>query len=236
MNGSERILVVEDEFSMRTALNDCLTRQGYRVLLAAHGEDGLAKAVQEQPDLIVLDLMLPGLDGMSICQELRRLGKTVPILMLTAKGKVEDRVRGLNIGADDFLAKPFSRDELLARIRALLRRVERESRELTTLRLGSVHIDFVRQRAFRDEREIHLTAKEFAALALLFERQGQPVSREQFLDIVWGFAAFPTTRTVDRHMASLRAKIEEDPDHPRYIQTVHAVGYRLEIPEQLSGS
>lgn len=231
MNTAERILVIEDELPMRIVLRDCLERQGYRVLLSSDGEEGLAKAIDEQPDLILLDLMLPRLDGLSLCAELRRLGQRTPILILTAKGKVEDRVRGLDSGADDFLAKPFSRDELLARVRALLRRVERQAKRLTTASLGEVKIDFVEQRALRGERELHLTAKEFAMLRLLFERPGEPISREQFLDLVWGYAVFPTTRTVDRHIASLRAKVEEDPDQPRYIQTVHAVGYRLQTGE-----
>jgi DNA-binding response OmpR family regulator len=236
MNSLPRILVVEDELPMRTALRDCLERQGFRVLLATDGASGLEKAINEKPDLIVLDIMLPRLDGFGVCAELRRLAHTVPILILTAKGKVEDRVHGLDVGADDFLVKPFSREELLARVRALLRRVQRHARALKTITLGEVTVDFVQQRAWRKETPLALTAKEFAMLRLLLESPGEPVSRDRFLDVVWGYTAFPTTRTVDKHIASLRGKIEDDPDQPRWIKTMHAVGYRLDLPEQESGS
>ena len=215
---------------MRVALRDCLERQGYRVLLAADGESGLEKAVREKPDLILLDIMMPRLDGFALCAELRRLGNPVPVLMLTAKGRVEDRVSGLDAGADDYLVKPFSRDELLARVRALLRRMQKQARALGQVVLGDVRLDFVQQRAFRKDQELYLTAKEFAMLRLLLENPGEVVSRDHFLDVVWGYTAFPTTRTVDKHIASLRAKIEEHPDQPRWIQTVHGVGYRLEMP------
>ncbi len=229
---SKRILIIEDELPMRTALSDCLERQGHRVLLAADGAAGLDKAIAEKPDLILLDIMMPKLDGFALCAELRRLANPVPILILTAKGRIEDRVRGLDLGADDFLPKPFSRDELLARVRALLRRIERQARALKTVVLGEVRIDFVQQRAWRNGQPLHLTAKEFAMLRLLLENPGEVVSRERFLDVVWGYAAFPTTRTIDKHIAGLRGKIELDPDQPRHIQTVHAVGYRLELPNQ----
>ncbi len=224
----ERILIIEDELPMRTALKDVLEGEGYRVLTAADGPDGLERAIAEKPDLILLDLMLPRLDGFAVCAELRRLQHTEPILMLTAKGQVEDRVRGLDVGADDYLVKPFSTEELLARVRALFRRAQRPTRALTTLTLGDVRIDFVRQQAWRGRRPLHLTAKELAMLRLLAEAEGEPVTREQFLDIVWGYTAFPTTRTVDTHVASLRGKIEKDPENPRWIKTVHGVGYRLE--------
>jgi DNA-binding response OmpR family regulator len=232
MSALPRILVIEDELPMRTALRDCLERQGYRVLLAVDGETGLEKATQEKPDLIVLDVMMPRLDGFAVCAELRRLAIPVPILILTAKGKVEDRVIGLDAGADDFLVKPFSREELLARVRALLRRVQRQTQTLRTVSLGDVRIDFVQQRAWRKEAEIYLTAKEFAMLRLLFESPGEPISRDRFLDVVWGYTAFPTTRTVDKHIASLRSKIEDDPDQPNWIHTVHSVGYRLNLPPE----
>ncbi len=228
----QRLLIIEDEFAMRTALSDCLTAEGYRVLAAAEGEAGLARAVSEKPDLILLDVMMPRLDGFALCAELRRLGMTTPVLMLTAKGQVEDRVAGLDAGADDYLIKPFSTDELLARVRALLRRCERGARAVRELNLGDVRVDLVRLRAWKGRRKIHLTAKEYAMLRLLAEAEGEPVSRERFLDLVWGCAAFPTTRTVDNHIASLRAKIEPEPDAPAWIHTVHGVGYRLEPVER----
>ena len=225
-----RILVIEDELPMRMVLRDCLERQGYRVLLAADGGSGLDKAVQEKPDLIVLDIMLPQLDGFALCAELRRLGNPVPILMLTAKGRVEDRVNGLDSGGDDYLVKPFSRDELLARVRALWRRFQKQTRSLQQAVLGELRFDFVQQRAFRRDQEVHLSAKEFAIVRLLLENPGEVISRDRFLDVAWGYTAFPTTRTVDKHVASLRAKIEEHPDQPRWIETVHGVGYRLNAP------
>lgn len=223
-----RLLLIEDEPAMRTALEDCLRAEGYRVLSVADGAAGLERAVAEKPDLILLDVMLPRLDGFAVCRELRRLGHATPILMLTAKGQVEDRVTGLDVGADDYLVKPFSTDELLARVRALLRRVARTTRTVRELRLGKVRFDFVRQRAWRGGEALQVTAKEFAMLRLLAEAEGAPVSRDEFLDRVWGCAAFPTTRTVDNHIASLRAKLEAEPRAPKYLLTVHGVGYRLE--------
>jgi DNA-binding response OmpR family regulator len=232
MNDSARILVVEDELPMRTVLHDCLNGQGYRVLVAIDGQTGLEKAIQEKPDLIVLDVMLPKLDGFAICAELRRLMHGTPVLMLTAKGRIEDRVRGLDSGADDYLVKPFSREELLARVRALLRRLRSKTRPLRQLVLGDIRVDFVEQRAWRAGRAFHLTVKEFGVLHLLAAAAGEPVSRDRFLDVVWGYTAFPTTRTVDKHIVSLRTKIEEDADAPRWIQTVHGIGYRLELPSE----
>jgi len=226
-----RILIIEDETPMRTALADVLEGEGYRPLTAADGEVGLRKAVDEKPDLILLDIMMPRLDGFAVCAELRRLGNSVPVLMLTAKGQVEDRVNGLDVGADDYLVKPFSTEELLARVRALLRRSSKQSKSLIKLKLGDVDIDLARQTAARGRKRIHLTAKEFSMLRLLAEATGEPVSREKFLDVVWGYASFPTTRTVDNHIASLRAKLEKNPDVPRWIKTVHGVGYKLDLPD-----
>ena len=228
MNGAARILVVEDELPMRTALEDCLAGEGFRVISASDGERGLDRALKEKPDLILLDVMMPRLDGFALCAELRRLGHATPVLMLTAKGQVRDRVAGLDAGADDYLVKPFSTEELLARVRALLRRVQRPSEVVREITIGDSYIDFIRQQATRKRKQVHFTAKEFAMLRLLAEVRGEPVSREKFLDVVWGYAAFPTTRTVDMHIASLRQKLEKNPDKPRWIKTVHGVGYRLE--------
>ena len=228
----QRILIIEDEAPMRTALADLLASEGYRALTAADGERGLERALAEKPDLILLDVMMPKLDGFAVCAELRRVSNAVPVLMLTAKGQIEDRVNGLDAGADDYLVKPFSTEELLARVRALLRRVERKSRLPLKIKLGDVDIDLARQTAVRGKKPVRLTAKEFAMLRLLAAAEGEPVSREKFLDAVWGYTAFPTTRTVDNHIASLRAKLEKNPDEPRWIKTVHGVGYKLELPEK----
>jgi DNA-binding response OmpR family regulator len=229
MKPDARILIIEDELPMRRALADCLETEGYRVLTATDGPTGLDRAVWEKPDLVLLDIMMPRLDGYALCAELRRLTIPVPVLMLTAKGQVGDRVRGLDAGADDYLVKPFSTDELLARVRALLRRVRQQAAIPQILRLGQVEIDLPRQKAMRGKKQIHLTAREFAMLRLMLEKPGEPVTRERFLDVVWGYTAFPTTRTVDTHIAALRAKIEDNPEEPRWIKTVHGTGYRLEI-------
>ncbi len=225
----ERILIIEDEAPMRTALADLLAGEDYRPLTAADGESGLQRALAEKPDLILLDVMMPKLDGFSVCAELRRLGCEAPVLMLTAKSQIEDRVVGLDAGADDYLVKPFSSEELLARVRALLRRAERKTKAPAELQLGDTVVDLARQTAVRGQRPVHLTAKEFAMLRLLAGAEGEPVTREKFLDVVWGVTAFPTTRTVDNHIASLRAKVEKNPEAPRWLKTVHGVGYKLEI-------
>ncbi len=226
-----RVLVIEDERPLRIVLEDILRAEGYRVLSAADGEEGLALTLREKPDIVLLDIMMPRIDGLTLCAELRARSVAVPVLMLTARGQVEDRVAGLDTGADDYLVKPFSTDELLARVRALLRRADRRSRVVTAVRLGDVMVDLARQTASRGCEELHLTAREYAMLRLLASSPGEPVSRERFLDVAWGYTAFPTTRTVDTHIASLRAKVEPDPEHPRYIVTVHGVGYRLVLPD-----
>jgi DNA-binding response OmpR family regulator len=223
-----RLLIIEDERPMRIALEDCLAAEGYRVLSSSDGANGLQRALEEKPDLILLDVMMPKLDGFALCAELRRLGRSTPVLMLTAKGQVADRVSGLDAGADDYLVKPFSTEELLARVRALLRRTLKNGLAPGTLTLGEVKIDFARQTATRGRKALRLTAREFAILRLLADADGAVVTRERFLDAVWGYASFPTTRTVDNHIATLRAKIEASPDHARFIRTVHGSGYRLE--------
>lgn len=227
MSSLPRILIVEDELPMRTALTDCLEAEGYRALTASSGREGLERAQEQKPDLILLDIMMPGLDGFSVCAKLRELNNRAPILMITARGTVHDRVTGLDAGADDYLVKPFSTEELLARVRALLRRFQRAHATPETIRLGPLVVDFSKQTARRGGRVIPMSAREFAILLLLVETPGEPVTRERFLDVVWGYTAFPTTRTVDNHIAALRAKLEPDPAHPRWITTVHGVGYKL---------
>ncbi len=225
----ERILIVEDEYAMRRGLEDCLRAEGYRVITAADGAEGLQRALAEKPDLMLLDVMMPKLDGYAVCAELRRVGADVPVLMLTAKGLVDDRVNGLDAGADDYLVKPFSTEELLARVRALLRRAQRAVKGVAVLQLGNVQVDLIKQTAVKGQKALVLSARELAMLRLLAEAEGEPVTRERFLDVVWGYGAFPTTRTVDNHIASLRAKVEANPEAPTWIKTVHGVGYRLEM-------
>ena len=229
MDDAMRILVVEDDNKIASFIVKGLKQSGYAVDRCADGEEGLIFAETTAYDAAVVDIMLPKLDGFALCAELRRLARDLPVMMLTAKGQVEDRVTGLDVGADDYLVKPFSTDELLARVRALLRRVERKTKSPAKLKLGDIEIDLARQTAVRGKKPIHLTAKEIAMLRLMAEAEGQPVTRERFLDVVWDYTAFPTTRTVDNHVASLRAKLEKDPDDPRWLKTVHGVGYKLEL-------
>ncbi len=222
-----KLLVIEDELPMRTALVETLRGLDYRVEAASDGPDGLARACESAPDLVLLDVMLPGLDGFALCRELRARGKKMPVLMLTAKGMVDDRVEGLDCGADDYLVKPFSMRELEARVRALLRRQERTSKTPDKLSLGDAEVDFVKRTCRLNAAPITLSPKEFDMLKLLAEHEGAPVSRDTFLDVVWEYNAYTTTRTVDNHIAMLRAKFEDEPAKPRFILTVRGVGYRL---------
>lgn len=222
-----RVLLIEDEQPLRLAVGDSLRDEGYRVLTAADGEAGLRIALEEKPDLIVLDIMLPKMDGFAVCRELRRLGRTMPVLMLTAKGLVEDRVTGLDAGADDYMVKPFSLSELHARIRAMGRRLNADADKVTRVSFGEVEVDFAQRTCTCSGKPVELTAKEFGVLELLVSRKGDAVSRDDFLDIVWGYAAFPTARTVDNHVARLRHKLEPDPHRPVHFLTVPKVGYRF---------
>ena len=224
-----RILVVEDEAPMRTALVETLKAEGYRVQSADNGLTGLELACSESFDLFLLDVMMPSLDGFALCRELRKRGRTSPVLMLTAKGQIDDRVEGLDSGADDYLMKPFSLRELLARVRALLRRTERSSEALEQLAIGDAQVDFRKRIISRGGTNLPLTEKELGILNLLAEQTGKTVSREKFLDVVWGYHAYPSTRTVDNFIAALRTKIESDPSTPRHLLTVRGVGYRLEL-------
>lgn len=224
-----RLLVIEDETPMRTALVETLKAEGYRVLAAEDGISGLELACSEPFDLALLDVMMPGLDGFALCRELRKRGRTMPVLMLTAKGQVDDRVEGLDSGADDYLVKPFSLRELLARVRALLRRTERAQGVGSVLTIGSSIVDFGKNTLSRDGNVYPLSAKEAGMLHLLASHAGETVSREKFLDVVWGYNAYPSTRTVDNFIAALRAKLEADASQPAHLVTVRGVGYRLEL-------
>lgn len=216
---------------MRRALTGCLERHGYRVLTADDGERALETIEREKPDLIILDIMMPKLDGFAVSRQVRHLSDKTPILVLTAKSRVADRVQGLELGADDYMVKPFSRDELLARIRALLRRIERAREPLSRVMLGEVALDLTKREAWKGNERLSLTTKEWAVLELLLQTPGEAVSRDRLLDVAWGYTAFPTTRTVDRHVATLRRKIEPNPNQPRWLKTIQGVGYRLDLPE-----
>lgn len=222
-----RLLIIEDELPMRTALVETLTSEGYHVRSAADGLTGLELACTEPFDLILLDVMMPQIDGYQACRTLRQRGKQTPVLMLTAKGLVDDRVEGLDCGADDYLVKPFSLRELLARVRALLRRNSRESSVPEKITIGDALIDFENTTLTRQNTTLTLNPKETGILRLLASRRGETISRETFLDIVWGYHAYPSTRTVDNFIAALRTKIEPDPANPRHLQTVRGEGYRL---------
>jgi DNA-binding response OmpR family regulator len=224
------VLVVEDDPAIRTGLVDTLGLEGYRVLEAGDGARGLRMAREEDPDCIVLDLMLPDQDGLDVCRVLRRERLRGAILILTARSGHEDRVKGLDLGADDYLTKPFSLDELLARIRALLRRVEEREAGIQELRIGEVHLNFKNYEATRGGIPLKLTAREFRILKLLVENPGKVISRGEFLDKVWGYDIPPNTRTVDNHVARLRKRIEPHPSRPRYILSVRGVGYKF-MPE-----
>ncbi len=222
------ILVIEDDPAILRGLADNLRYESYNVLTANTGEAGLAALRANKPDLVILDLMLPSISGYEVCRRLRGQGSQTPILMLTARGQEADRVLGLDLGADDYVTKPFSVRELLARVRALLRRAQPGKPAMPDeLHFGDVQVDFRSYEASKDGRPLELTRKEFGVLRYLASRPGEVVSRDELLNAVWGYESYPTTRTVDNHVASLRAKIERDPAEPEYLRTVHGVGYKF---------
>jgi len=230
-----RILVIEDDPAICELISYHLTREGMQVLTAADGRRALEIFNANHPDLLLLDLMLPGLDGFEVCRRVRQ-ASDVPIIMLTAKGQEDDRVRGFECGADDYVTKPFSPKELVARIRAVLRR-SHYAEGPDNLAAGKLYIDRKRRRVMVGDQEIELTPKEFDLLALLMTRRGKPVSREELLEEVWGYEFAGGTRTLDVHIRRLRQKIGDDPQRPTFIETVHGVGYRFkdDIPADSEG-
>jgi DNA-binding response OmpR family regulator len=233
MAGAGRILVVDDEPQIRRVVAAYLEREGYEVETAGDGEEALAKAAAAHPDLLVLDLMLPKLSGEAVCRTLRRSSE-VPILMLTAKGSEEERVTGLNLGADDYLVKPFSAKELVARVKALLRRSRREGRgimaEVLEFGEGRLQVDLSERRVVRDGQALALTPTEFDLLAALVRQPGRVFSRQQLIDQVFGYEFEGFDETIYVHIKNLRKKVERDPAHPEFIQTVYGVGYRFVAP------
>jgi len=224
---SHRILIVEDEAALLRGLKDTFQGQGFEVLAAQDGEAGLAAALDRKPDLILLDIMLPRVNGYEICRSVRERGLEMPILMLTAKGREEDIVLGLNLGADDYITKPFRRSELIARVNAFLRRSRTQSAAGT--RFGRFELNLAAHKLFRDGKEVELTAKEFRLLAYFVSRRGCAMTRDDILNAVWGNSVVVTPRSIDRCVATLRAKIEPEPHSPAYIQTIRDIGYRFEV-------
>jgi DNA-binding response OmpR family regulator len=221
---SQRILIVEDDASIARLVRDNLVFDGYEVQTQSEGRQALMHVRRFKPDLVLLDLMLPGVDGLEICKTLSQGAERVPVIIITAKTQKDDRVLGLELGADDYVTKPFALDELLARVHAVLRRTQPHPADLV---LGEIRFDFKRMQATRDGKPLGLTDREIAVIRRLAERVGHVVSRDELLRVVWGYLDAPLTRTVDNVIARLRRKIEPDPRQPRYIRTAHGDGYRL---------
>ena len=221
-----RILVVEDDPAILRGLTDNLAYENYDVITAGDGDTAKRLIQQERPDLIVLDLMLPRVSGYEVCRQARAEGVRTPIIMLTARGDEGDRILGLDLGADDYVTKPFSVGELMARIRALLRRTSDSSDDINELRCDDIIVDFRSYEARKAGRLLEMTPKEFGILRYLAARPGVVVRRDELLNAVWGYEATPTSRTIDNHVASLRAKLEGTPSAPRHLLTIHAVGYK----------
>jgi DNA-binding response OmpR family regulator len=221
------VLIVEDDLAIAQGLRDNLEFEGYDVLVAGDGEAGIRRVRDHHPDLLILDIRLPGMSGYEVCRKLRAGGCQTPILMLTARGEEEDRVLGLDLGADDYVTKPFSVREVLARVRALLRRSTANPELPVALHMGDVVVDFLSYEAHRNGARVELTRKEFGLLRVLAASEGRVVSRDELLEAVWGYNAAQSTRTVDNHVATIRAKLERDPGSPEHVHTVHGVGYKL---------
>ena len=224
------VLIVEDDPALLRGLRDNFDGAGYRVIAARDGEAGLEAALTDRPDLVLLDIMLPRINGYEVCRRIREAGLDMPILMLTARGQEEDIVRGLNLGADDYVIKPFSIKELLARCNAFLRRRRAEMPDVFTF--GDCRLDLGSHRLFRGDEEIQLSPKEFRLLELFARRAGRALTRDEILTSVWGTGILVTTRSVDRCVTTLRHKIEPDSRHPTFIRTIRDVGYRFELPEE----
>ncbi len=222
-----RILIIEDEEGILMPLEDNLKLEGYEVASARDGQQGLSMAMKDPYDLIVLDIMLPKLDGFEVCKQLRQDRVMTPILMLTAKSQEIDRILGLELGADDYVTKPFSPRELLARIKAILRRVKEPHRGIGSCHFGDIEIDFDKYEAKKNGRLVPLTALEFSLLHFLVQNRGRVVHRNELLDSVWGKDVFVDARTVDKHISLLRRKFEDDPQEPKYILGVRGIGYKL---------
>jgi DNA-binding response OmpR family regulator len=221
-----KILVVEDEPNMVAGLRDNFEFEGYQVITASDGIEGLQKALDESPDLVVLDVMMPRMSGLEVCRQLRAKRASLPIIMLTARGQEVDKVVGLELGADDYVTKPFSIRELLARVKAILRRSS-TPKDQNQHSFGDVDVDLRRCRVVKSGKLLDVSSKEFELLKYFISHSGETLSRDRLLEDVWGYDNFPTTRTVDTHLVRLRQKLEPDPEQPQYFLTVHGTGYRF---------
>ncbi len=226
--GRKTILVVDDESQLVMGLRDALEFEGFRVIAAGKGKDGVALARSESPDAVILDLMLPDVNGYAVCEEIRRINALVPIVMLTARSQETDKIRGLDAGADDYVTKPFGVNELIARMRAIFRRTARAAASVTeTLAIGEARVNLTTHTVVARGHEHALSFYEVELLRMLAERAGQPVSRDEILAKIWGLEGAPTNRTVDNFIVKLRKKIERSPDKPQHILTVYGLGYKL---------
>jgi two-component system alkaline phosphatase synthesis response regulator PhoP len=223
-----KVLIVEDDHAMAVALRDGFAYEGYSVEVARDGRDGLRLAAEKRLDLVILDVMLPRMSGLDVCRQLRGSGNSTPIIMLTARGQERDKVLGLKTGADDYVTKPFSFLELMARVEAVLRRAAKPAdASVESARFGDVELNFRSFEARKGGRAVELSPREFKMMRYFVERRGEVVTRDELLDAVWGYDGLPLTRTVDMHIAKLRQKIEDTPGDPHFIVTVHRVGYKF---------
>ena len=225
-DSKQLIAIIDDDDSVRNSLVLNMELEGFKVVTAADGEAGVKLVQDEKPSLIILDVMMPKKDGLQACKELRNLGISTPLILLTARSAEVDKVLGLELGADDYLAKPFGMRELIARVKALLRRAQ-STQEVDEVSFDNVSVDFKAYKAQRDQTSLELSAREYRLLRYLVAKQGSVVTRDELLDEVWGYNSYPSTRTVDNHIARLRQKIERNVDEPRHILTVHGVGYKF---------
>ncbi|HJY85288.1 MAG TPA: response regulator transcription factor [Candidatus Acidoferrales bacterium] len=226
-NSRTKILIVEDEPNMVAGLRDNFEYEGYQVITAGDGVEGLERAFADSPDLVVLDVMMPRMSGLDVCRQLKARRPSIPVIMLTARGQEVDKVVGLELGADDYVTKPFSIRELLARVKAVLRRARTLPREQEHLSFGDVEVDLRKHQVQRRGQAVEFSAKEFQLLKYFLCHPGETLSRDRLLDEVWGYERYPTTRTVDAHIVRLRQKIEPNPEEPRFILTIHGVGYKF---------
>lgn len=227
MKKRKHILVIEDDISILMGLKDNLIAEGYKVSTAMNGTEGLEMALQNQTDLLILDIMLPGMNGFEICKKVKIDKPLLPVIMLTARGSEMDTIAGLDYGADDYITKPFSLSELLARIRAIIRRSYPKKEEIETFAFGNVHLDFKKMETFVNNNPIKLTRKEYDILKYFIKHDGEVIHRHELLNEVWGYDKVPTTRTVDNFILDIRKKIEKEPSNPVYIKTVSGVGYKF---------